>query len=179
MPGRSRRLFFALWPDETVRAATVSATARAVAAAGGRPVPPDSLHVTLAFLGSLPTERVADVLAAARSVRAAAGAQTFDRIAQWGRGGPLVLEATRLEPALERLQSALANALLGANFALDRRAFRPHITLSRQPARRLPPAPPDVPGGALAWPYAAFVLVDSETGPGGSRYTVAERFAVA
>lgn len=179
MTGRSRRLFFALWPDEALRRATVAATGRALAAAGGRAVPPDDLHVTLAFLGSVPAERVAAASAAGRAVPVASGAQAFDRVTQWGRGGPLVLEASRLEPALERLRSALCEALIAADFALDRRPFRPHVTLARKPVQSVPPGPPDADGGVLAWPFAGFVLVESETGPGGSRYTVVERVAGA
>jgi RNA 2',3'-cyclic 3'-phosphodiesterase len=59
-----------------------------------------------------------------------------------------------------------------AEFRLDRRPFRPHITLSRRPVRStvLQPA------AGLDWPYEAFVLVDSETRPEGSRYTVVETF---
>jgi 2'-5' RNA ligase len=176
MTDRSRRLYFALWPDDALRVAVSAATARAVRVAGGRAVPPENLHVTLAFLGSVVAHRVAAAQAAAHSVTVTPGVQAFDRVVQWGRGGPLVLEATRVEPALAGLQAALVNALLGADFPLDRREFQPHITLARRPAARWPAAPPEVPGGRLAWSWSTFVLVDSETGPEGSRYTVAERF---
>jgi 2'-5' RNA ligase len=176
MTDRSRRLYFALWPDDALRAALVAATARAVREAGGRAVPPENLHVTLAFLGSVPERRVAALQAAAQSVTVTPGVQAFDRIAQWGRSGPLVLAATRVEPALAGLRWALANALLAADFALDRREFQPHITLARRPTARWPAAPPEAPGGRFEWSWSAFVLVDSETGPEGSRYTVAERF---
>jgi 2'-5' RNA ligase len=179
MTGRPRRLFFALWPDEALRAATVAATARAVGEAGGRAVPPENLHVTLAFLGSVPEVRVADAVAAGRTVPVASGVQMFDRVTAWGRRGPLVLEATRLEAPLATLQSSLENALSTAGFALDRRAFRPHITLAREPARRPAPAAPDAAGGSLAWPCTGFVLVDSDTGPGGSKYSVLERFGAS
>jgi 2'-5' RNA ligase len=179
-----RRLFFALWPDAALRAATVAATARTVATAGGRAVSPDDLHVTLAFLGELPPDRVAAALAVGRAIagaeRGIGGTQTFDRVVQWGRRGPLVLEATRVEAGLAELQRALADALLAAGFALDRRDFRPHVTLSRRPDRPAPAALPDVPGGVLAWPYAGFVLAESPVEPppgaGASRYALVERF---
>jgi RNA 2',3'-cyclic 3'-phosphodiesterase len=176
MSDRSRRLYFALWPDDALRAALSAATARAVRVAGGRAVPPENLHVTLAFLGSVPGHRVAAAQAAARLVTVAPGVQAFDRVAQWGRSGPLVLAATRVEPALAGMQATLANALLAADFPLDRREFRPHVTLARRPTARWPAAPPEAPGGRLEWSWSTFVLVDSETGPGGSRYTVVERF---
>src|SRR5205807_403857 len=64
----TRRLFFALWPDAGQRAALVHATRKAVRSSGGRPVPEESLHVTLAFLGSVPERRVAELQAIARRV---------------------------------------------------------------------------------------------------------------
>lgn len=171
-----RRLFFALWPDDALRAAVVAATAEALAEAGGRPVPPENLHVTLAFLGDVAGERLADAVAAARTVTAATARQRFDRIACWGRGGPLVLEATHPDAALGALQASLANALFAADFQLERREFRPHVTLSRRPLRRPAARPPASPGSVLDWACAGFVLAASETRPEGSRYTVLERF---
>jgi 2'-5' RNA ligase len=171
-----RRLFFALWPEPPLRARIVAATARAVEAAGGRVVPAVDLHVTLAFLGNVPGPRYADAVAAAHAIRGTAGAQSFDRIASWGRGGPLVLEASSLDPALGALRTALADALAAADFVLDRRPFRPHITLSRRPHRRPPPTPPETASATLESPYSRFVLVESQTEPEGSRYTVREAF---
>lgn len=169
-----RRLYFALWPEDALRAAIVRVAAPAVAAVGGRAEPPANLHVTLAFLGGVPASRCADAIVAAQRVTAGRGTQTFDRVLTWGRAGPLVLEATRVEPALAALEAALRNSLLAADFALDRRDFRPHITLARAPARRAPPAPANV-----TWPYRDFVLVESRTGPAGSRYAVVETFPLA
>jgi 2'-5' RNA ligase len=172
MSGRTRRLYFALWPDAEVRAAIVARTAEALAEAGGRAVPPADLHVTLAFLGAVPAERYGDAVAAARGVIGARSVQAFDRVATWGRGGPLVLEATQVAEPLAALQRSLQTALEAADFRLDRRPFRPHITLSRRPGRRLGA----VRIAPVEWPYGGFVLVESETRPEGSRYRVTETF---
>lgn len=170
--GATRRLFFALWPDEATRAAIVAATAEAVAAAGGRAVPPANLHVTLAFLGAVPVGRVADAVAAGHGVPVAEGSVRFDRLAAWGRAGPLVLEPGELPAGLEELHAALANRLDAAGFALESRPFSPHITLARKLAGR----PSARRAGPVDWRYADFALVASATDPEGSRYTVLERF---
>ena len=47
------RLFFALWPDETLRRQLVKRMARDLRPCGGRRIPPENLHVTLVFLGTL------------------------------------------------------------------------------------------------------------------------------
>src|SRR5262245_61104038 len=46
---RRRRVFFGLWPDETIAAAIVRATKRAVRLSGGRPIAKERLHITVAF----------------------------------------------------------------------------------------------------------------------------------
>lgn len=170
-----RRLYFALWPDAAVRAAIVATAAGALEAAGGRAVSPADLHVTLAFLGGVPASRVPAAIGAAHGVVAERGVQVFDRVCTWPRHGPLVIDATHVAPALAALQAELVNALLAADFTLDRREFRPHITLARAPVRR---CAPDVlcSGRRIEWPYAAFVLVESRVASAGSRYTVVETF---
>src|SRR5581483_1928235 len=97
MSEATRRIFFALWPDERVRAALAHATHKAVRSCGGRPVPVHNLHATLLFLGSVPESRIPDVVAVAANARSAMddavavggwtqGASldfTFDRIEFW------------------------------------------------------------------------------------------------
>ena len=77
-----RRLFFAFWPDEMERQRLVQATAGAAGMSGGRLVPAESLHVTLAFLGSVPERRIPELHSLARQV-----AKAF---AQDARPPPLV-----------------------------------------------------------------------------------------
>jgi 2'-5' RNA ligase len=157
-----RRLFFALWPAAALRAAIVAAAAPVTGNTGDRKVPAENLHVTLAFLGGVADARVAPALHAARGIDAAAGTQRFDAFARWGRGGPIVLETTHVAPALRELREALASSLLAADFALDRRDFRPHITLARDAGRGAPPeALPPGPVPPIDWPFESFALVES------------------
>ena len=86
-PEPTRRLFFALWPDEVMRGGLARAIRKAVRGSGGRPVPTESLHITLAFLGSVPERRVAALGALAGKV--AGELAGFDR--------PLTLRLDRLE----------------------------------------------------------------------------------
>jgi 2'-5' RNA ligase len=58
-----RRLFFALWPSDAVRARLAQ---EAQSHAGlGRAIPVRNLHITLVFLGGVQEERVVEVLQAA------------------------------------------------------------------------------------------------------------------
>src|SRR5512143_3703371 len=49
---RGLRLFFALWPDEAVRLELVRISHKLAVPPGAKRVPPDNLHLTLAFIGT-------------------------------------------------------------------------------------------------------------------------------
>ncbi|EAR51515.1 2'-5' RNA ligase, partial [Oceanicola granulosus HTCC2516] len=99
----------------------------------GRPVAPENLHMTLAFLGENVAE---DVLEAAHdqfaAIRLPAPEIEVTGLGTLGARTPAVLvaEARRTAP-LEALQGAVASAARRAGLVLERRRFRPHITLAR------------------------------------------------
>lgn len=170
----TRRLFFALWPDEAMQQELAHAARKIVRASGGRPVPARNLHVTLAFLGSVAESRLPVVRAVAARVAAgiapSAGSVslTLDRVQHWAR--PRILCATtEVEPvAAAALAQALKLQLAGAGLTPDLRPFRAHVTLARKVNRysrelSLPP---------VTWTFGSFSLVDSRTDPEGSLYSV-------
>lgn len=65
----TRRVFFALWPDEPLRSSFMHATHELARAAGGRLVAPRNLHVTLLFLGPVAEDRLTELTALAAEVR--------------------------------------------------------------------------------------------------------------
>jgi RNA 2',3'-cyclic 3'-phosphodiesterase len=181
----SRRLFFALWPDEEQRAALVHATAKAVRACGGRPVPETSLHVTLCFLGSVPVVRLAELGAVARRVAAdlappaAPVALDFERLEHWVRPQLLcaltaVPEPAAATPDAQDLARALGDAAAASGFSPDLKPFRTHVTLARKVVKahfnaRMRP---------VRWEFAAFTLVESRTLAAGPVYSVVESYAL-
>ena len=138
------RLFCALRLDARTVARLVAWQSAHVRA--GRPVPPEHLHVTLAFLGRRPA---ADVPAVAAELRAAAAV-----------AGPIVLEPSRYRETRSVGMVALADAsgaaaALAADLARRlerRRLYRPearpwlaHVTVVRFRERpRLDPPTPDL-----------------------------------
>src|SRR6185437_8750463 len=147
----ARRLFFALWPDEAMRHAMVLATHEVTRACGGRAVPTENLHVTLAFLGSVPERRLAQlgeialaIAGAPRSVGAhSAGSPlelTFDHLEYWRAARLLcalpVEPPSRIADLARRLQSQLAASGIAPDLESSwsvgvdaSRPFRPHVTL--------------------------------------------------
>lgn len=102
----------------------------------GRMVPPDNLHLTLAFLGDCDAEDVEAAHDALDGFRAPAVATGFTGPAIYGgrHGQAVALEADAGAPLFE-LHDRLRGRLRGVGLAPERRRFRPHVTLTRLPGR--------------------------------------------
>lgn len=151
-----------------------------VAAAGGRPVPPENFHVTLVFLGSVPEARLSDVVAigvdVASQVTQPRVEVTFDAIEYWKK--PRVVVATAgtasgSAPLANVLVRALESRLIEGGFTPDlAEAFRPHVTLTRKVVHPVGSTAIQL----LPWSFTDFALVDSRTEPSGSIYSVLQSF---
>jgi len=171
-----RRLFFAFWPDPPQQAALAEATRRVVERSGGQGVPPENLHITLAFLGSVPESEIVRVetIAAkvAQDVSPGPALVALDVLDYWKK--PRVVCLTTQQPAnaqASRIADLLTERFTAAGFAPDPRPFRPHVTLARKASHgsmdTLQP---------LLWTFREFSLIESQTGPSGSVYRCRARF---
>jgi 2'-5' RNA ligase len=173
----ARRLFFALWPDETQRRELEHAAAKAVRHCGGRPVPMPNLHVTLAFLGSVAVARIPDLQRIAREQAArlahdAPATLTFGQLAHWKEAQILCALAVEQSPTARELAVALQAAAAGLGLSPDRKPFQAHVTLARKVAR-----PKALPGlRPVVWRFDAFALIDSRTEPSGPVYSVIDSY---
>lgn len=168
---RRRRLFFALWPDAATRKAIREATKGAVRQAGGRAVPVDNLHLTLAFLGAQPESRLVPIRAAAEALEPPRGELELARLGRFKGAGVLWLGPDRTSSELRAFVGALREALEPLGVARERRAFTAHLTLARK-ARRSPSFSPR----PVVWRYAGFALVESITDPRGARYKILDEW---
>jgi 2'-5' RNA ligase len=164
MSNDKQRLFFALWPDETVRAQL--AAALPTATLGGRPVRRDNLHLTLVFLGSIDSAMRARVEQAANGVACAPFELAFDVAGYFSRPQVLWIAPSKPPPEMAALVQGLRVTLVPCGLALDTRAYRPHLTLARKVRR--PPALPAI--APVAWPVRGFSLVESRSQVGGVSY---------
>lgn len=101
-----------------------------------RPVPPESFHLTLVFLGELPGNQLEDVHLAFGRVSAPAFDVALRGLGVFGGGRPRASYAAAVpEPALIHLQARLETAARSAGVPLKARRFVPHVTLARLPDR--------------------------------------------
>jgi RNA 2',3'-cyclic 3'-phosphodiesterase len=169
------RLFAALELPEDVVAA-LEGWGRACERPGLRVLPPASLHVTLAFLGSRPDEEAAAIGAAVTACAAPVPGLAVGEVAWLGRGTALAVDLVDAGGACARLQACVSDALeaLGA-YTPEQRAFRPHVTVARvrkgARVRRQVPDPPDLEPFA----GASVTLFESQLSPRGARYSPVAR----
>lgn len=168
------RLFFALWPEVGTRQAIYKASRDALAAADGKAVPAENLHMTLVFIGSVADEALALVKSIAASVQGEGFRLELDRYGYWKEPQVLWCGASRICAAAATLATQLRERLMDAGFRPDPKPFVPHVTLARKVHRT-----GTLGGfGPLTWEAKEFALVSSVTGNTGSAYTPLASYAL-
>jgi RNA 2',3'-cyclic 3'-phosphodiesterase len=127
------RLFVALdLPDET-REGIVAWGKEALADPVLRPVAPESLHVTLAFLGYLPEKEVEQIVVVVEeSIGPAPWVELRDPEQRPPRGRARLFALPAISPGAEALQAGLAQRLVEKGFyEPEKRPFWPHVTVAR------------------------------------------------
>ena len=99
----------------------------------GRFSAPETLHLTLAFLGECNAAQTAAAKAALNLLTFEPFAITIDSAGQFKRnGGDIWWAGVKSSTALSKLQGALTARLREAGFTLENRKYSPHITLGRE-----------------------------------------------
>lgn len=167
------RLFFALWPSPAHRKFLAASTAQAVAQVDGKPVPAANLHVTLAFLGSVPGRTFDHLVEVGGQGGYPAVELNFDRLEYWPKPRVFVAMTSRVPPEGVALVESLWRRIEPLGFARETRPWCPHLTLARKLQRPPPeglmpdPGPPPSDRDPARWHLA---LVESVTHPDGAPY---------
>lgn len=175
------RLFVALDLPRELREGIVAWGRRELADPALRPVAPESLHVTLAFLGHRPEEEIEEIASVVwGAVGPAPWVEVLDPEPRPLRGRARVYALPVLSPGTEALQAGVAQGLVeGGFFEPETRPYWPHITVARvrpegRGSRR--PAAVSEPPGKLpeglseARICRRMTLYRSELKPTGARY---------
>ncbi|MBE1282513.1 MAG: RNA 2',3'-cyclic phosphodiesterase [Rhodobacteraceae bacterium] len=102
----------------------------------GRPVPQDNLHLTLAFLDDQPEELLEDLHEELSTLRAA---PFTIELAGLGVFGTAIHVPASDNPNLTALYDRITSACRRVGIPLQRRRFRPHVTLARLGKGQSPP----------------------------------------
>lgn len=177
-PGRPEqaRVFFALWPDDKVRAALHRAALDGARRFGGRSMRPETLHLTLAFIGDVALDRLPALHDVAAGLDCAAFGMTLDCLGFWEHNRIMWAGSRQAVGGLSSLAARLAETLQAAGWSTGVKAgrpFAPHVTL----VRNIGVKRPDLPAlPAVEWGCESFVLMRSRLAAGGSAYETLGRW---
>jgi 2'-5' RNA ligase len=157
--------FFALWPDDATADALAQLAERTAQAGRGRATGRDRIHLTLAYLGATPPDRLPALYELAQGIGAKPFVLTLDRIGCWAHNQIAWAGASEIPEALQSLQGALSEGADAMGFPFDARTFSPHVTLARK-VRSHFAAKPMRP---IEWRVDQFRLMRSDFNP--TRYT--------
>jgi 2'-5' RNA ligase len=147
---------------------------------------PEQLHLTLRFLGDVPTAQIEPMVARLATVHVAPFVLPLEGVGAFPPNRPprvLWAGIGRGHPRLFQLRQRLDDALLASGLALDVRTFHPHVTLAR--------CTEDAEAAAGQWLHAqrafagpafrveAFDLYASELRPSGAVHTRKRHFPLA
>ena len=129
------RLFIAAELPENLLEALAETSARLRGTVKGRYVAPDSLHMTLAFLGEVETTRI-DAAACAID-DACQGFEAFEvalgPLGSFGKRSSATLwQGLSEQGVLPELAVAVRNELRTRGFSFDEKTFKAHVTLMRK-----------------------------------------------
>lgn len=160
------RVFFALWPDAAVRQKLHTLSGQLHALRGGRRTRPETLHLTLLFIGAIERARLPDLQAVAATVRVPAFDVAFDRVDCWRHNRIAHLGASAPASGLLDLVAGLENVVAAMGIPFDQRPYKAHITLVRHADCRS--SDPEI--EPLVWSAREFVLVESRLDTAGASY---------
>lgn len=162
------RLFFALWPEDSVRDRLGEVVGLLRERVPARWVARENFHITLAFLGAVPETRLPGLLSLNFDLP-----EPFELVLEsldhHRRRRIIWITPNALPDPLERLVAALHTRLRVSHAYSDPRPFRAHLTLARSVKGSLPKLEQFAP---IIWTVRSFALVESELHRWGVRYRV-------
>ncbi len=147
-------------------------------------VKPDNIHLTLIFMGNVPTNGVIGVTRVMDAVAAGAPPFSYDvnGLGYFGssRSPRTIWAGARRTPVLSALRQDLCSSLTDSDIPLDIRNFKAHLTLGRvrtkHGASELAETVRSLAGTSFGRvPVDAMLLVKSDLKPSGPEYSILHR----
>jgi 2'-5' RNA ligase len=169
----TRKVFFALWPEEKVRQQivnTFACSAKNKIVAGVMHA--DNLHITLHFIGHVSQQKMACMDKLAQTVKAHKFALTLNHYDYFYRPKVLWMGLQTTPAALTLLHRQVGEALTKCDYQTELRPYAPHLTL----LRKFPQPSELVTFEPINWLVKDFVLLESVPIVAGVRYKVLRRY---
>ncbi len=162
----TRRIFFALWPDDRQRDRLRDIVNSVAKTVEGKVVDRRDWHITLAYIGEFPEAQLPGLLARASEIEVKPFRLSFDRLEFWPRPKIACMVGNTVPADLQDLIVDLHRLMQDFGVMPEDRSFRPHITVVRNArtftTERLTQR--------VATEWSGFELLESLAGPGEVHY---------
>lgn len=163
----TQRIFFALWPELKFARQLYDIAGRRMRGEGRR-VAPENMHLTLAFLGSVPATYRLCAEQVASAIRGKSFTLILEQMGCWSKSGILWAGPAQAPEALFQIVRALNTGLRSCGYVPETRSFAAHLTLARK-VRQWDENHAIEP---LCWEVRRFSLVQSHTRADGAHYEI-------
>lgn len=162
-----KRLFFGLSLPEACQQEIIRWRADTFPAEAGRPVAAANLHITLAFLGDVGTEKMQALAKLAGRIQQPPFSLTLDDAGHWPRSGVVWLRPKNAPRGLIQLADLLRAQAARSGCYQSPLPFHPHVTLLRNATQ-----PVSLPPRNFSWPFkvTGFALFQSCFKQGRTKY---------
>ena len=170
----SKRLFFAIFPDPDTLALLQSVQQKQESVCKAKPVAPENLHLTLAFLGRCEEQQIPRIESIAEAIHIKPFTIQLRHYHVFNRRRILACVPLKLPPPLLSLHKRLLTELRSSGMHVRAgKRFTPHVSLfqkveSLSPAQTLPVR--------IDWRISSFSLVESTLRPDKAYYKVLRNY---
>lgn len=168
----SKRLFFALWPDDVVVKKIKQHVLKYVMDCQGKIVKQHNWHITLAYFGSADADTQSCLEAHAEKITAQPFELNLTKCGFWQRPKVAWLAPADIPDALQQLVHELQHEITACGFTIEERDYSPHLTLVKK-AKSTPALEKVSP---IKMKVSSFCLVESNTSPDGAEYKVIKQW---
>lgn len=164
-----KRLFFGISLPEECRQSVIRWRAETFPAEAGRPVVAANLHLTLAFLGTISTEKTRALQQLAGRIKQPDFTLTLDDAGHWPRSGVVWLGPKQSPRGLLQLADMLRAQAARYGCVQSPPPFHPHVTLLRNALKTV-----TLPPRNFRWQFRVerFALFESVFAKGRTQYRV-------
>ena len=172
---QTRRLFFALWPDDQVRQSINEAFSAVSIPDSCRVIQPENWHITLHFVGQVRYQTKDCLHHAALAIKNQPFLINLDCFGCFKKAKIFWMGCQNLPVELAQLHKNLGVSLANCDYQNESREYKPHITLMRKCVTSVNSAEDFV----IPWFVDKFSLIESISDSHGVNYQVIEKYPLA
>ncbi len=169
---QTRRLFFALWPDDQARQSINEAFSTVFVPDNCRVIRPENVHMTLHFVGQVTYESKDCLHRAALAINNQPFLINLDCFGSFKKAKIFWMGCQGLPVELAQLHKNLGLSLANCDYQSEPREYKPHVTLMRKCVIAVNSAEDFV----IPWFVDEFSLVESISDSHGVNYQVIEKY---